>query len=262
MFFTNQDVIDLVRWRRQLHAHPELSCLEVETSRAVRAFLNKTQPDRVISDIGGHGLAAIFEGAAPGPTLMFRAELDGLPIEEISDAPHRSRVTGQGHLRGHDGHMASLAGLALGLGRQRPKRGRAVLLFQPAEENGAGAAAVIADPKFADIAPDFAFAYHNMPGLPLGKAPLRAGPVNWASRGMRIGLNGKTAHASMAEFGVSPMRALAQLMPALTALGPGGALDTTPSSPSPTQNWASARSGSRRAEGRSGRPCARSRINK
>jgi len=225
MFLTNQDAIDLVRWRRQLHAHPELSCQEVQTAREVRAFLAETNPDSVIADIGGHGVAAIFEGAEPGPTLMFRAELDGLPIEEISDSPHRSRQAGQGHLCGHDGHMATLAALALGLGRQRPKRGRVVLLFQPAEENGVGAAAVIADPQFAEIAPDFAFAYHNMPGLPLGKATLRSGPVNCASRGMRIVLTGKTAHASMPEFGVSPMCALADLLPALTALGRGGALD-------------------------------------
>jgi amidohydrolase len=156
---------------------------------------------------------------------MIRAELDGLPIAEISDAPHRSRVAGMGHLCGHDGHMATLAAVARGLGRRRPLRGRAVLLFQPAEENGSGAAAVVADPKFTDIAPDLAFAYHNMPGLPLGRAALRAGPVSCASRGLRIALTGKITHASMPEFGVSPMRALSELMPALTALGRGGTLD-------------------------------------
>jgi amidohydrolase len=155
---------------------------------------------------------------------MVRAELDGLPIEEIGDIPHRSAVPGQAHLCGHDGHMATLVALARGLGRQRPRCGRTVLLFQPAEENGAGAAAVLADPKFSAIAPDWAFALHNMPGLPSGRVALDAGLVNCASRGMRITLAGRTAHASMPEHGVSPMAAVASLMPALTALGPGGPL--------------------------------------
>ena len=117
--------------------------------------------------------------------------------------------------------MATLAGLARGLGRRRPRRGRAVLLFQPAEENGAGAAAVIRDPQFAEIAPDLAFAYHNLPGLPFGHVALAEGPVNCASRGLRIVFVGKTAHASTPEYGVSPMAALARLMPELAGLGGG-----------------------------------------
>ena len=96
------------------------------------------------------------------------------------------------------------------------------MLFQPAEENGAGAAAVLADPKFQSLRPDYAFALHNLPGLPLGRVALDEGPVNCASRGMRIALTGKTTHASTPEHGASPMRAVAALMPALTALGTGG----------------------------------------
>jgi amidohydrolase len=225
LFLTDQDLVDLVAWRRKLHAMPELSGEEADTAREVRAFLAAASPDRVLTEIGGHGVAAIYQGAEPGPILMFRAELDGLPIEELSAAPYRSRASGKGHLCGHDGHMATLAALARGLDRRRPKRGRAVLMFQPAEENGAGAAAVLADPKFAGIAPELCFAWHNMPGLPLGRAALKAGPVNCASRGMRVSLSGKTAHASMPEFGISPMRAVARLMPEFTALGRGGALD-------------------------------------
>ena len=82
-----------------------------------------------------------------------------------------------------------------------------MLVFQPAEEDGSGAEAVIADPKFAAIAPDFCFALHNMPGLPLGGAALKVGPVACASRGLRIGLGGRTAHASAPGEGVSPMAA-------------------------------------------------------
>ncbi|NBJ10076.1 amidohydrolase [Microvirga arsenatis] len=225
MALTNQDMVDLVAFRRSLHRIPELSREEAATAREVQAFLAPTQPDRVVTGLGGHGVAAVYEGREPGPTVMFRAELDGLPIEEISAIPHRSTTPGRGHLCGHDGHMAVLAALARTLGRQRPQRGRVVLMFQPAEEDGSGAAAVIADPRFREIAPDFAFALHNLPGMPFGKVALAEGPVNCASRGMRIVLTGKTAHASMPEFGISPVDVVAQLMPALTGLGKGGPLE-------------------------------------
>jgi len=225
MFLTNQDITELIEWRRGLHRNPEISGEEFETARTVQALLAAAGADRVISGIGGQGVAGIFEGREPGPTVMFRAELDALPIEEISQAPHRSRVPGKAHLCGHDGHMAILAALARGLSRQRPQRGRAVLLFQPAEETGAGAAAVVADPKFREIAPDFVFALHNLPGMKFGKAALIEGPVSCASRGMRVVFTGKTAHASMPETGLSPVSAVAHLMPALTAMGGGGPMD-------------------------------------
>jgi amidohydrolase len=218
------DAAELVAFRKRLHERPELSDEEGSTAQAVVDFLAPTRPDRLIAGLGGHGVALAYEGREPGPTLMFRAELDALPIEELSDAPHRSGVSGRGHLCGHDGHMATLAALGFGFAGRRPRRGRAVLLFQPAEENGAGAARVINDPKFAAVRPDLVFAWHNMPGLPLGSASIAAGPAACASRGMRIVLSGRTAHASSPEQGLSPMRSLARLMPELTALGPGGAL--------------------------------------
>ncbi|RKK05252.1 amidohydrolase [Pseudoroseomonas wenyumeiae] len=221
MFLTNRDAVELAEWRRGLHRMPELSGQEAGTARAVQAMLAAAGADHVLAGLGGHGVAAIFEGAAPGPTVMFRAELDGLPIQELSEAPHRSGVHGRAHACGHDGHMAMLAALARGFGRQRPQRGRVVLLFQPAEEDGTGAAAVIADPAFAAIRPDLAFACHNMPGLPFGAVALAAGPANCASAGMRIVLSGRTAHASAPETGLSPMAAVARLMPELTALGGG-----------------------------------------
>lgn len=224
MFLTNRDMVELTQWRRELHRNPEVSGAEAETAERVRSFLVATGADRIVTGLGGHGIAGIFEGKEPGPTVMFRAELDALPIEEISEISHRSLVPGKAHLCGHDGHMAILAALARGLERQRPLRGRVVLLFQPAEENGSGAAAVVADARFRDIQPDFVFALHNLPGMAFGKVALTEGPVSCASRGMRIVLTGKTAHASMPEFGMSPLNAMAHLMPGLTALGRGGPL--------------------------------------
>ena len=218
MFLTNHDMVDLIDFRHELHRHPEISGEEEETARRVAHFLGPMKPARILTGLGGHGVAAVFEGAEPGPTLLFRSEIDALPIEEKTHVAHASTVPGKGHLCGHDGHSTILLALGLGLSRAAPKRGRVVLLFQPAEENGAGAAAVIADSRFAEIRPDFAFSLHNLPGLALGHVALTDGPVNCASRGMKIKLSGKTAHASQPETGRSPMAAMASLMPALTAL--------------------------------------------
>ena len=224
MMLTNADIAELTEFRRELHRFPEVSREEAATAQRVVAALTGLQPDQVITGLGGHGVAAVFNGAASGPTLLFRAELDALPIEEISAAAHRSTVPGKGHLCGHDGHMALLLGLGRLLARRRPALGRVVLMFQPAEEDGSGAAAVVTDPQFAAIKPDWAFAIHNLPGLPFGHAALKSGVVNCASQGLRIVLTGKTAHASQPENGTSPGLALAQLIPALSGLGQGGAL--------------------------------------
>ena len=221
MSLTNADIAELIALRRALHRLPELSGQEEQTARRIARELKPFSPDALVTGLGGHGLAAVFGGAQAGPTVLFRCELDGLPIRETGTPPHRSTNDDTGHLCGHDGHMAIMAGLARRLSRDRPRRGRAVLLFQPAEETGAGAAAVIADPKFAAIAPDYAFSLHNMPGLALGQVGLAEGPVNCASRGLAITLAGKPAHASAPESGRSPMAALAALMPALTGLGRG-----------------------------------------
>ena len=188
---TNRDIVELTAWRRKLHQHPEISNEEEKTAKEVVDFLADTGPDKVLTGLGGHGVAAIYESGKAGPTVMFRSELDALPIHELSAVPHASVVPGKSHMCGHDGHTAILAALGRQLGRKRPARGRVVLMFQPAEETGNGAAGVVADPRFGEIAPDFAFSLHNMPGLPFGEVRLKPGVVNCASRGMRIVLEGQ-----------------------------------------------------------------------
>lgn len=217
---TNADIAELTDWRREMHRFPEVSRMESATAARVVDALGALAPDQVITGLGGHGVAAIFNGPNPGPTVLFRAELDGLPIEELSDAPYKSTFPGAGHLCGHEGHMTLLIGLARLLSRNRPAKGRVVLMFQPAEEDGSGAAAVTADPKFAQIKPDWAFAIHNMPGVALGQGVLKSGTVNCASMGLKITLGGKTAHASQPEAGTSPGLALAALIDSFTRLAP------------------------------------------
>ena len=221
---TNADIAELTDWRRELHRFPEVSGEERETAARVTAALVTTKPDQILTNIGGHGVAAIYNGTHPGETILFRCELDALPIAELGQPAYRSTIPGKSHMCGHDGHMTILMALARLISRNRPATGRVILLFQPAEETGEGAAKVIADPRYSQIKPDWAFALHNMPGLPFGHATLRPGTMMCASQGLRVHLTGKTAHASMPETGTSPVHAIARLIPALLALGPGGPL--------------------------------------
>ncbi len=210
----------LTALRHTLHRRPEVSGEEAATAARIATELETLGADRIWRGLGGHGVAAEFTGAAEGPTVLLRCELDGLPIREISTVPYRSEVDGKGHLCGHDGHMVSMLGVGTTLAA-RPATGRVILLFQPAEETGAGAKAVVADARWAEIRPDFAFAYHNVPGRPLGEIGLRSGPGNCASQGMQILLEGKSSHAAAPEDGVSPGEAMAKLMIALPSLSEG-----------------------------------------
>lgn len=221
---TNTDLVELTNIRHRLHRHPELSGQEEWTAAEVAALLAPLAPDQLLTGLGGNGVAAVWSGYEAGPTVMFRSELDALPIDETSEVDHRSTLPGKGHLCGHDGHTTILLGLARLLARNRPTRGRVVLLFQPAEEDGSGAAAVLADPCFSDIRPDWAFALHNMPGFALGHVVVAPGPANCASEGLRIVFAGRTAHASQPETGRSPALAMAALIPAALAASSGSEL--------------------------------------
>lgn len=225
MNLTNSEIVELTAFRHELHQHPEVSGEEVETAQRVAARLDRIGADEIVTGLGGHGVAAIFDGAEEGPTVLLRAELDGLPIEETAEVEYRSTVPGKAHMCGHDGHSTSLLACAIAFSKQRPQKGRVILMFQPAEEDGSGAAAVIADEKFVRLRPDYAFSWHNMPGFPLGSAQLRDGPMLCASVGFRAVLTGRTAHASQPETGVSPALAIAGLMQDLAALGSGGEID-------------------------------------
>ena len=225
---SDDDVAELTAWRRDLHRHPELSGEEAQTAAAVAAMLRETAPDRIVTGLGGHGVAALYDSGVPGPCVLLRSELDGLPIEDLAEVPHRSTVPGKGHLCGHDGHSAILAGMARLLGRRRTDGGSIVLMFQPAEEDGSGAAKVVSDPAFAQFRPDYAFAIHNLPGMPLGEVAIVDGPTTCASRGMILRLTGRTAHASMPETGLSPAQAVARLLSDLPTLGAQGTATADP----------------------------------
>ena len=202
----------LTTLRRYLHQHPEVSGQERQTARVILKNLSPLWPDQTITDIGGHGIITTFDSGQPGLHLLFRAELDALPIQEVNTFDYASKYPGVSHKCGHEGHSCILVGLAIWLCNNRPAKGKVSLLFQPAEETGAGAAAMLADPKMQNIQPDYVFALHNLPDHPLGEVLIRKGPITAAVRSMIIKLQGKTAHAAEPENGNNPSFAIANLL--------------------------------------------------
>ncbi len=201
----------LIELRHWLHAHPEISGSEKNTSAHVIGFIQNHNPDHLITNVGGEGILVLYDSGKPGLTLLFRADMDALPIQEINEFKHRSVTNGISHKCGHDGHTTILCGLAEKLAAQRPASGKVYLLFQPAEETGEGAAKVVQDPKF-NVQPDFVFALHNLPGYETGNIVLKDGLFSAAVNSIIIKLKGKTAHAAEPEFGMNPANAISDII--------------------------------------------------
>jgi amidohydrolase len=201
----------LIDLRRHLHSRPEVSGNEAQTAEIVHAFLEHTRPDEILTGLGGHGILAVYGTDTAGPGIMFRAELDALPIGEINEFEYKSTYPGVGHKCGHDGHSTILCGLAEWLSNNRPLKGRAYLLFQPAEENGEGAEAVLADEHFPEKSIDRVFALHNLPGYPLAAVVTAKPSFTAAVNSIVFKLNGKTAHAAEPEHGFNPAAAMAEI---------------------------------------------------
>lgn len=212
------DLNKIIELRHELHKYPELSDNEFLTSERIATFLSQYKNAEIIRGIGGNGLVCIFKGQEDGPSVLFRCDLDALPIEEINDFEYKSSVEGVSHKCGHDGHMAIVGGLADLFSKNPPGKGQIVLLFQPAEENGQGAFRIVNDEKFKKIKVDYAFALHNLPGFSKGKIILRNGTFAAASKGMIIKLTGKTSHAGEPENGNSPAIAMANIIKQLNDL--------------------------------------------
>ena len=211
---------DLRLLRRALHERAELSGHEEGTAAFVQNVLRqKWPPDEWLTGLGGHGLAAIYRGASPGPTVMIRAELDALPIPETCSLDHGSKRDGVAHKCGHDGHMAILMGVGARLHETPPPCGAVVLLFQPAEETGAGAQLVLQDARFAALPIAYTFALHNLPGYPLGSILARSGVFASASQVLITDFHGETSHAAEPQCGISPAPAVADMIHGLGGLG-------------------------------------------
>lgn len=214
----NTDIKHLINFRQSLHQNPELSGNEEFTAEALKRTIIRFQPDDIIDNLGGFGVAFVFKGKAEGPNVMFRADMDALPILETNTFDYASRTDGVSHQCGHDGHMAILVGLAERISKNRPQKGKVILLFQPAEETGEGAMAVIGDSNYYRITPDMCFSLHNIPGYNLGSIILKNNTFSAASQGLVVKLVGKTSHAAEPQKGISPAIAMAKIIESIAKL--------------------------------------------
>ncbi len=214
----NLPIDKLKELRHELHKNPELSGDEKETSSKIIKFAQRYSPHKIIPEIGGNGVAVIFDGNQIGKTVLIRCDLDALPIDEENDFEYKSVRKNIAHKCGHDGHMSIVSGLIPILSEKKPGSGKVVLLFQPAEETGQGAEQVINDKKFENIKPDFVFALHNLPGFEKNEIVISEKEFASASVGMIVKLTGKTSHAAEPEKGITPSPAVAELIQKLTAL--------------------------------------------
>jgi len=219
------NVHELTALRHRLHTAPELAGQERTTANLLAEQLTACRPDRMHTDLGGCGLAAVFENNAETnlpdtttPTVVFRAELDAVPVAESNAFAHISQNPGISHACGHDGHLTILVGLAQWLADHRPQHGRIVLLAQPAEETGTGARLITAEPQYQAHEPDWIFALHNLPGYRFGHVLVKSGPFAAGSVGARIKLVGKTSHAAYPEQGKNPAQAMSTLITQLVSL--------------------------------------------
>ncbi|CAM3495831.1 amidohydrolase [Flavobacterium gelidilacus] len=202
---------ELIQLRQELHKHPEVSGNESKTAQRILDFLAKYKPNQVIKNLGGVGILAIYKGKEDGKSILFRCELDALPIQEINEFDYKSLYEGVSHKCGHDGHMAILCGMVKTLHENPLEKGTVMLLFQPAEEDGNGAKRVINDSNFAAIKPDFAFALHNLPGYKKHQIVIKENTFTCAVNSMIIQLEGKTSHAGEPENGINPALAIAEI---------------------------------------------------
>jgi amidohydrolase len=203
-------MIDLIKIRKELHSMAELSGREANTRAYLKGLLEPMKPDELFELSGS--LIAVFDSKAGGETIAFRADIDALPISEANEFAHRSRDTGVSHLCGHDGHSAILLGLAEHISENRPSSGKAVLIFQSAEETGEGAKALVKEEKFRYLGINKIFGLHNLPGLEESTIYLRHKSFASASVGLEVRFKGKTSHSSQPENGISPVPAITRLI--------------------------------------------------
>ncbi len=205
-------MIDLIKLRHHLHKFPELSNMEFDTSNLICDIFEDFKPNEII-ELGTTSRAFVFNSGKAGKTIMFRADLDALPIqEENMEIDYSSIKPDIAHLCGHDGHIAMLVGLGEKISQNRPKTGEVVLLFQQAEESEQGARDVVSHQNFKKIEPDYIYAIHNIPKFEKGSLIFKHGSMAAASKGMIIKLEGLTSHAAEPERGISPASAIAKII--------------------------------------------------
>jgi len=212
---------DIQAWRRDIHQHPELLYDVHRTAAFVADRLREFGCDEVVTGLGRTGVVGVIEGKATGRgigTIGLRADMDALPIEEQTNLPYASKTSGKMHACGHDGHTAMLLGAARYLAETRNFAGRAVVIFQPAEEGGAGAAAMVKDGLMDRFGVEQVFGMHNGPGLPIGSFAIRQGPIMASTDDVDIKIEGLGGHAARPHQCIDSVLVGAQLVTALQSI--------------------------------------------
>ncbi|AFW01409.1 amidohydrolase [Gluconobacter oxydans] len=194
------DLADLVALRKDLHAHPELRFEELRTSDIVAEVLASLgyRPSRGLAKTG---VVASLQGKKPGPSIILRADMDALPIEERGDHAHISRHPGRMHACGHDGHTTMLLGAAAALALDPPECGTVHFVFQPGEEGGAGAKVMLEEGLLEQFPAERVFGMHNWPGLPIGSMATRKGAIMAGGWRFLVEIKGQGSHAAQPHLG-------------------------------------------------------------
>jgi amidohydrolase len=214
---------DIQAWRRDIHQHPELLYEVHRTAAFVAERLKEFGCDEVATGLGRTGVVGVIKGRRPAgkgdvKVIGLRADMDALPIEEATNLPYASQNPGLMHACGHDGHTAMLLGAARYLAETRNFAGDAVVIFQPAEEGGAGAAAMIKDGLMDRFGIEQVYGMHNGPGLPVGSFGIRPGPVMAATDAIDIKIEGLGGHAARPHKCIDSVLVGAQLVTALQSI--------------------------------------------
>ncbi len=214
---------DIQAWRRNIHEHPELLYDVHRTAAFVAERLTEFGCDEVVTGLGRTGVVGVIKGRKPAVNgdikgIGLRADMDALPLDEETGLPYASKTPGKMHACGHDGHTAMLLGAARYLAETRNFAGDAVVIFQPAEEGGAGAAAMLEDGLLERFAIDQVYGMHNGPGIPIGSFAIRPGPIMASTDAVNIRIEGLGGHAARPHKSIDSVLVGAQLITALQSI--------------------------------------------
>jgi hippurate hydrolase len=208
---------EIAGWRREIHMHPELGYDLPRTTAMVEEKLRAFGVDEVVTGVGRSGIVAVIRGKSDtkGYTVGLRADMDALPMTEMTGLPHASTTPGRMHGCGHDGHTAMLLGTAKYLAETRNFDGTAVMIFQPAEEGGGGGEAMVKDGMMERFGIDEVYGLHNEPGLPVGEFGVSPGPIMAAADEFEVRVTGKGGHAARPHMCIDPTPAACNVVMAL-----------------------------------------------